>query len=155
METGSGYFRRICSGSGQFEPESAALVLLIYNYNQRPSTKLLSINTALTFVVVNQSTDRRYTDEDPSHRTWHPTWIMIIFGYSVLLFQGEFSKLCCLICGVPTILDNFKSLHFFLLFGVRRTIDVLENHPGSGALGLTEDVWHQKYKTKEKASKIF
>ena len=58
------------------------------------------------------------------------------------------------------ILDNFKSLFFcFHTFGVRRTIDVLdsENQPGSGniqtgseALGLTGDVYHQKYeKNKE------
>ena len=42
------------------------------------------------------------------------------------------------------VLDNFnKSLLFcFHTFGVRRTIDALdsENQPGSGALGLIEDV---------------
>ena len=53
------------------------------------------------------------------------------------------------------ILDNIKIILFcFHTFGVRRTIDVLdsENQPGSvqirtgsGALGLTGDVWHQKY----------
>ena len=50
------------------------------------------------------------------------------------------------------ILDNIKSLLFcFHTFGVRRTIYVLdsENQPGSGALGLTGDVWHQKYKNKK------
>ena len=55
--------------------------------------------------------------------------------------------------------DDFKSLlSCFHTFGVRRTIDVLdsENQHGSGqirtrsgALGLTGDVWHQKYKTKK------
>ena len=35
--------------------------------------------------------------------------------------------------------------------GVRRSIDVLdpENQPGSGALGPTEDVWHQKYELRK------
>ena len=63
------------------------------------------------------------------------------------------------------ILDNIKSLLFcFHTFGVRRTIDVLdsENQPGSGsakirtgsgtgsgALGLTGDVRHQKYENKK------
>ena len=70
------------------------------------------------------------------------------------------------------ILDNIKSLLFcFHTSGVRRTIYVLdsENQPesgsvqirtvsGSGALGLTRDVWYQKYETKKrliKLSKIF
>ena len=47
------------------------------------------------------------------------------------------------------ILDNIKSLLFcFHTSGVRRTIYVLdsENQPGSGALGLTGDIRHQKYK---------
>ena len=50
------------------------------------------------------------------------------------------------------ILDNFKALLFCLHnVGVRRTINVLdsENQPGSGALGLTEDVYHQKYENKK------
>ena len=63
------------------------------------------------------------------------------------------------------ILDKFISLLFcFHTFGVRRTIYVLdsENQPGSGsgkirtgsgtgsgALVLTGDVWHQKYKNKK------
>ena len=59
------------------------------------------------------------------------------------------------------ILDNIKSLLFcFHTFGVRRTIYVLdsENQPGSGSvkiwtgsgsLGLTGYVWHQKYEIKK------
>ena len=49
-------------------------------------------------------------------------------------------------------LDKLKSLRScFHTFAVRRTIDVLdlENQPGSGALGLTGDVWHHKYKNKK------
>ena len=50
-------------------------------------------------------------------------------------------------------LDNFESLIFcFHTIGVRRSIDVQdsENQPGSGALGLTDDVWHQKYGNKKR-----
>jgi len=50
------------------------------------------------------------------------------------------------------ILDNLNSLLFcFHTYGVRRTIDVLdsENQPGSGALRLTGDVWHQNYENKK------
>ena len=57
-----------------------------------------------------------------------------------------------------SILDAVKNLLFcFQTFGGRRSIDVLdsENQPGSGsgsrALGLTEDVWHQKYENKGEA----
>ena len=63
------------------------------------------------------------------------------------------------------ILDNIKSLLFYFhTFGVRRTIYVLdsENQPGSGkirtgsgALGLTGDVWHQKYKNKKGGVKSY
>ena len=55
------------------------------------------------------------------------------------------------------ILDNSNShLFCFHTFGVRRTIDVLdsENQPGSGALGLTDDVYHQKYENKKEGLKI-
>ena len=61
------------------------------------------------------------------------------------------------------ILDNFKAFFLvFILLGVRRTIDVLdsENQPGSGeirtgsgALGLTGDVRHQKYENKKEGFK--
>ena len=56
------------------------------------------------------------------------------------------------------ILDNIKSLLFcFHTFGVRRTIYVLdsENQPGSGALGLTGDVWHQEYKNQKDGVKNY
>ena len=63
------------------------------------------------------------------------------------------------------MLDNIKSLFFcFHTFGGRRTIYVLdsENQPGSGkigtgsgALGLTGDVWHQKYKNIKEAVKNY
>ena len=60
------------------------------------------------------------------------------------------------------ILDNFKSFLFcFHIFVVRRTIYVLDSEiqpgsgfgkiqTGSGTLGLTEDVCHQKYKNNKK-----
>ena len=39
----------------------------------------------------------------------------------------------------------------FNTVGARRSIDFInpENRPGSGALGLTEDIWHQKYENKK------
>ena len=49
------------------------------------------------------------------------------------------------------------SFLFAYFFGARLSIDILdtENQPGSGkirtefgGLGLTEDVWHQKYENK-------
>ena len=59
------------------------------------------------------------------------------------------------------ILYNFKRyLFYFHTFGVRRSIDVLdsENQPWLGsrtrALGLTEDVWRQKYNSKKETFKI-
>ena len=74
--------------------------------------------------------------------------------------EGRFLKVYWM-----NILDNIKSLLFcFHTFGVRRTIDVLdsENQPGSGkirtgsgALGLTGDVWHQKYKNKKEGVKNY
>ena len=54
-------------------------------------------------------------------------------------------------------LGNLQVFFFvFFIFCVRRSIDVLdpENQPGSRALGLTEDVWHQKYENKKKPCKI-
>jgi len=63
------------------------------------------------------------------------------------------------------ILDNSKSLLFcFHTFGVRRTIDVLDSknqsvsgkiRTGSGALGLTGDVWHQKFENKKERVKNY
>ena len=56
-------------------------------------------------------------------------------------------------------LGNLKVFFFVVfIFCVKRSIDVLdpENQPGSGfirtgsgALGLTEDVWYQKYENKK------
>ena len=52
------------------------------------------------------------------------------------------------------ILDNFEAFFIvFILLVSRRSIDVLDsgNQSGSGsrALGITEDVWHQKYDNKK------
>ena len=62
------------------------------------------------------------------------------------------------------ILDKFKCILFcFHIFVARRSIDILdpENQPRtgkittrSGALGLAEDFWHQKYENEKKAFKI-
>ena len=54
------------------------------------------------------------------------------------------------------VLDNFKGLLFCHNFGVRQSIDVLDpdNQPGSGALGLTKNVQHQKYENKKEAFKV-
>ena len=64
--------------------------------------------------------------------------------------EGIFSKFY----GV-NILDNFICLLFCShTFGIRRLVDVLdpENQPGSGtrAIGLIEDVCHQKYEHKKR-----
>ena len=44
-----------------------------------------------------------------------------------------------------------NKMPFLYTFGVRRPIDILdpENQSGSGALGLTEEVSHQKYGNKK------
>ena len=50
------------------------------------------------------------------------------------------------------MMDNFKEFFFCLhTFDVRRSVDALdpENQSRSGALGLTKDVWHQKYEKKD------
>mgnify|MGYP007048724156 CR=1 FL=1 len=76
-------------------------------------------------------------------------------GSNLMIFTLRFFRGCGLCFGKKNG-SGALYLERREIFCVRRTIDVLdsENQPGSGsrsrALGLTEDVWHQKYENKKR-----